>query len=949
MDASETAASSSDATGLRARSSRRATKKPQRFREDEAGTEQDRKKQQQQHGKEKQQQKTTANTTTTTTKNQSRTNTKASTTTIAATTAAAPAAAVGTVAKPRTSIVQKKNSSSGARCTVRSASVAGQPSSRSSPSSLKPVTTATAKGIRPKAKMDGDQNGSPPPAAGTGTNNRFGNLSIQKPLQVDVGSSANDSSSSSRKNNQRSPAFGFLDVLAEQAVITPRAKDKIDEHGGLISNGSNPVATRGNIVATGPTPVRRRASFLQTASGLDDATALYQDGKLEVEVEDFKNAGSLSDHGKLSASSEKKSVHTVPPFAFKARPDYDAKKDPGCLYHIDDLHPCDVLVARGGAGRNHVTGNLLFRRMVEYLQPMYTEAAHNPTKPNSKRSVAECLVGEVQKYGGRFLHLYQGEVELGKSDGKNNIDGDKPNAGETDRSTKTPPTAGEWWYELDDVNAREKAAQKLRTEQSSETLYAEAKASLIEFYDAVGDVPKGSSPPDEDDEKVLSALRQMQEGGGAAARRISSPSSTDNLKQLADVVMGQIHGSNGKDSASLVHGTEDGAPASGGMTGYAEAEMSRISPNSSNSAVASLGVTTPAASPTPSVGSKQGSSNGMDLLMSVASAASADYALPSSERRKTKKRADGKSTPKKAKASPLATSGKKAVIASSESSASAIDAQYAHKPDGYEHLFGQQGFASSSIPSGVSNSSVASPTASSDTPPPPPPKPTKSSNGGGNANRRPSDAEARRLRRNNKAHTDVRSETYPFPYKLFELIENAPPEICTWTKGGRAFIVHSHEEFRQKLLPMYFGHNVMRSFVRQLSYWAFDKLSDPRVTLMSAGGCMWRNTYFQQGRHDLLKHVERVRVAGKRKKPPTSAPPPSSTTTGGNIAASGNIQKKPKLTTTQTGPKSTKPKPSKLHKQQQQVPMPVVPPAPSVPTFPAQALEPQLAQDVVEV
>jgi hypothetical protein len=558
-------------------------------------------------------------------------------------------------------------------------------------------------------------------------------------------------------------------------------------------------------------------------------------------------------------------------------------------------------------------------------------------------------VGEIQKYGGRFLYLYQGAVELGKDDGQRKTNGSTGGDKPAERNETDGVTVGEWWYELDNIKAREKASQSLRSEISTEASYAEAEASLIEFYNAVGDRLPGSTSPNESNEKLVSALRQMQGGGGAlvaAARRRSSISSVDNLKQLAEVVMEQISQGIGSD-----------APKSGRISGYEDADLSRVSPNSSSSAVASIGGSSPAISPTPSAGSKQGSTNGMDLLTSVASA---DYALPTSAG-KIKKLIGGHSTPltvsstlsgsprKRAKTPPVVTTEKQNFMPSYEITVGAIDVQYSNKPDGYEHLFGRKEFASSSAPS---SNAADSPKVSSDTPPTPPtpvsPK-SKGISGGGNANRRPSDAEAKRLRRANKPQSDVRSGSYPFPYKLFELIENASPDICGWTNGGRAFIVHNHEEFRQKLLPVYFGHNVMRSFVRQLSYWAFDKLSDPRVTLMSHGGCMWTNQFFQQGRHDLLKHIERVRVANKRKKPPTETPASAPASRGATSGITGHAKKVPKLAASQKSPKVPKPK---LQTQALTAP-PSVPSLPNVPAMMAPPPPPtppsELTQDVVEV
>lgn len=89
---------------------------------------------------------------------------------------------------------------------------------------------------------------------------------------------------------------------------------------------------------------------------------------------------------------------------------------------IIQVQPHDVLCGRGGATNNHA-GNRKFRVIVAHYQKQYLAA-----RKRDKRNIAEIIVSEVRKDGGRFLKR---EADL-------------------------------TWVEVDDKKACEKTSQALR-------------------------------------------------------------------------------------------------------------------------------------------------------------------------------------------------------------------------------------------------------------------------------------------------------------------------------------------------------------------------------------------------------------------------------------------------------------------------------------------------------
>ena len=48
--------------------------------------------------------------------------------------------------------------------------------------------------------------------------------------------------------------------------------------------------------------------------------------------------------------------------------------------------------------------------------------------------------------------------------------------------------------------------------------------------------------------------------------------------------------------------------------------------------------------------------------------------------------------------------------------------------------------------------------------------------------------------------------------------------LISWTEGGNSFIIKNQSEFTKSMLPYYYKHSNMASFIRQLNMYGFHKV-----------------------------------------------------------------------------------------------------------------------------
>jgi hypothetical protein len=91
-----------------------------------------------------------------------------------------------------------------------------------------------------------------------------------------------------------------------------------------------------------------------------------------------------------------------------------------------------------------------------------------------------------------------------------------------------------------------------------------------------------------------------------------------------------------------------------------------------------------------------------------------------------------------------------------------------------------------------------------------------------------------------------------FIRKTYDILEEKKfPDIIDWNSEGTALIIKKPTEFCQKVLPLYFKHNNLTSFIRQLNMYNFHKRRTQDVDHI------YCHELFQKGKKHLLKEIKR--------------------------------------------------------------------------------------------
>lgn len=101
-----------------------------------------------------------------------------------------------------------------------------------------------------------------------------------------------------------------------------------------------------------------------------------------------------------------------------------------------------------------------------------------------------------------------------------------------------------------------------------------------------------------------------------------------------------------------------------------------------------------------------------------------------------------------------------------------------------------------------------------------------------------------------------------FPFLVFSMLEDASDRdfdhIVSWQDDGKAFTIKDENLFEKQVIPMYFKHNQLRSFTRQLNIWGIRRLFKGKNT--------WHHPCLQKGEKNLLLQIFRKPNKGKRRK-----------------------------------------------------------------------------------
>lgn len=96
--------------------------------------------------------------------------------------------------------------------------------------------------------------------------------------------------------------------------------------------------------------------------------------------------------------------------------------------------------------------------------------------------------------------------------------------------------------------------------------------------------------------------------------------------------------------------------------------------------------------------------------------------------------------------------------------------------------------------------------------------------------------------------------------KLWKLVNDSDTNhLISWSPGGKTFVIKNQADFAKELLPLYYKHNNMASFIRQLNMYGFHK-----ITSVENGGLRYEkdeiefsHACFMKGHSYLLEHIKR--------------------------------------------------------------------------------------------
>jgi len=91
-----------------------------------------------------------------------------------------------------------------------------------------------------------------------------------------------------------------------------------------------------------------------------------------------------------------------------------------------------------------------------------------------------------------------------------------------------------------------------------------------------------------------------------------------------------------------------------------------------------------------------------------------------------------------------------------------------------------------------------------------------------------------------------------FIRKTYRILEDdTHSDVVSWNNEGTALVIKNPSEFAQSILPTYFKHNNINSFIRQLNMYDFHKKKTPD------GEHVYYHELFQRGKKHLLKSIRR--------------------------------------------------------------------------------------------
>ncbi|XP_053554992.1 heat shock factor protein 3 isoform X2 [Bombina bombina] len=108
------------------------------------------------------------------------------------------------------------------------------------------------------------------------------------------------------------------------------------------------------------------------------------------------------------------------------------------------------------------------------------------------------------------------------------------------------------------------------------------------------------------------------------------------------------------------------------------------------------------------------------------------------------------------------------------------------------------------------------------------------------------------------------SSSQPVPAflsKLWALIEDpANCDVISWNWDGQNFCIRDEQQFCKEILPRYFKHNNLSSFIRQLNMYGFRKVMSLESGLIkpeTGSAIEFQHPFFKKGKAELLEKIKR--------------------------------------------------------------------------------------------
>ncbi|XP_046389071.1 heat shock factor protein isoform X2 [Ischnura elegans] len=108
--------------------------------------------------------------------------------------------------------------------------------------------------------------------------------------------------------------------------------------------------------------------------------------------------------------------------------------------------------------------------------------------------------------------------------------------------------------------------------------------------------------------------------------------------------------------------------------------------------------------------------------------------------------------------------------------------------------------------------------------------------------------------------SEVGSNVPAFLAKLWKLVEDPTTNsLIAWSSEGSSFLIRNQAQFSRELLPLYYKHNNLASFIRQLNMYGFRKISsvDSGGLKLDKDEMEFAHKYFLRGHPYLLDNIKR--------------------------------------------------------------------------------------------